>query len=94
MKDPEKNAADSIARSRGSYKKDPEKSHADSAARSKVNYDKDVKASRTLKRQRYVILCVCSFYVYVHSVSMFILRVCSFYVYVHLMIICILSRYS
>ena len=37
--------------------KDPEKSRADSAARSKANYEKDVEASRTLRRQRYVIIC-------------------------------------
>ena len=40
--------------------KDPEKSCADSAAQSKTNYNKDVKASQTLKRQRYVMLCACS----------------------------------
>ena len=59
--------------------RDPEKSCTDSAARSKANYDKDVKASRTLKRQRYVIPCLCSFYVYVHSTCTFILCVCSFF---------------
>ena len=40
--------------------KDPEKSAANSTARSKTNYDKDIKASRTHKRQRYVMLHVCS----------------------------------
>ena len=49
-----------IARSRENYTKDPEKSAADSTARSKANYDKDIKASRTHKRQRYVMLHVRS----------------------------------
>ena len=40
--------------------KDPEKSAANSTARSKTNYDKDIKASRTHKRQRYVMLHVRS----------------------------------
>ena len=79
MRDLEKSAADSTARSRENYKRDPEKSRTDSAAQSKANYDKDVKASRTLKRQRYVIPCLCSFYVYVHSMCTFILCVCSFF---------------
>ena len=56
LTDPEK----SHARVCENYMKDPEKSCADSAAQSKANYSKDVKASRTLKRQRYVMLCVCS----------------------------------
>ena len=56
LKGPEK----SRAWSHKSYMKDQEKSRADSAARSKANYSKDVKESRTLKRQRYVMLCVCS----------------------------------
>ena len=58
MKDPEKSAADSTTRSWESYMKDPEKNTANSTAWSKTNYDKDIKASRTHKRQRYVMLCV------------------------------------
>ena len=60
MKNPEKSRADSAARSRENYMKDPEKSAANSTARSKTNYDKDIKASRTHKRQRYVMLYVRS----------------------------------
>ena len=40
--------------------KDPERGAADSTARSKTSYDKDIKASRTHKRQRYVMLHLCS----------------------------------
>ena len=38
----------------------PEKSAMDSSTRNKASYEKDIKASRTWKRQRNVVLCACS----------------------------------
>ena len=58
-KDPD-SGAKSTARSKASYHKDLSKSCENNAARSKVFYEKDIEASRTLKRQRYVVLCVCT----------------------------------
>ena len=49
-----------MARSKACYDKDFEKSHFDAATCSKDHYEKDIETSHTLKRQRYVLLCVCS----------------------------------
>ena len=59
-KDLEKSRANSAVRTKANYDKDLEKSHADSAVHSKDHYKKDIEISHTLKRQRYVLNCVCS----------------------------------
>ena len=62
-KDPD-SAAKSAAISKASYDKDLPKSHEYSAARSKAFYEKDKEASRTLKWQRYVMLCAILYFVW------------------------------
>ena len=59
--------AKSAARSKAYYHADINKGRADSAARSKDHYQHDIAASRTFKKQRYVVHHVCSLLIIVLS---------------------------